>query len=194
MKEQPCQGEPRLDESLTEYQQTDTLGGESRVVREQAANRGLVEDLAAGQTIARFCLRLVREADVPYDRRVSCDNPASAARFLHQIMEGMDREVFGALFVNARHHVIGHTFAYVGTLHSAMAEPRGILVPALLANAAAVILFHNHPSGDPEPSRDDIALTERIGKAGEVLGVPVLDHIILGEAPEFVSLQQLRPW
>jgi DNA repair protein RadC len=191
MKEQPCQGEPRLDEALTEYRQTDTLGGESCVSQELAANRVPAEDLAAGQTIARYCLRLVREADVPYDRRVCCDNPASAARFLHQIMEGMDREVFGAIFVNARHHVIGHTFAYVGTLHSAMAEPRGILVPALLANAAAVILFHNHPSGDPTPSPQDVAITRAMIEAGKLLDIEVLDHLVVGMG-KYVSLKEKK--
>ena len=77
-----------------------------------------------------------------------------------------------------------------GTLTRAAAEPRGILTAALLANAAGILLFHNHPSGDPSPSAEDLAFTRRMAEAGEVVGIRVVDHIIVGEAPAFVSLRQ----
>lgn len=151
--------------------------------------------LASGiRTITRFGLRLVCEGEVQYDRTISCDRPESAARFLHQILEGIDREVFGAVYLDGRHKVIGHTIAYVGTLTHAPVEPRGVLVPALLANAMAMILFHNHPSGDPEPSTDDRRLTKRLVEAGDLVGIKVLDHIILGETPRFLSLFTRDPW
>lgn len=146
------------------------------------------------QTLTRYGLRLVCEDRVPYDRLIRCDQPETAARFLHTVLEGIDREVFGALFVDSRHHAIGHTIAYIGTLTQAPVEPRGVLVPALLANAAALILFHNHPSGDPDPSQDDLQLTRRLVEAGDVLGVKVLDHIVLGEAPRYTSLYRTNPW
>lgn len=192
MKERPSQESPLLNEALTEYCRSDTLGEESWVRQTENLPDGLADVVGDVETVARFRLQLVREADVPYDRRVVCDQPESAARFLHQVMEGLDREVVGAIYVNFQHSVIGHTFAYVGTLGSALAEPRGIFVPALLANAGAVILFHNHPSGTVEPSSDDVNLTERMKKAGEHLGITVLDHIIIGEAPNFLSFRQRR--
>jgi DNA repair protein RadC len=96
----------------------------------------------------------------------------------------------GSLFFNHHHQAIGHTLAYMGTLNQALVEPRGLLVPALLANAASILMFHNHPSGDPTPSTDDICLTERVAEAGEILGVPVLDHIILGEPPRYYSFRE----
>lgn len=142
------------------------------------------------QTITRFQLRLIAKDCVHYDRYLRCDKPESTARFLHQVLEGVSREVLGALYLDGQHHAIGYTIAYQGTLFEAPAEPRGILVPALLSNAASIILFHNHPSGDPIPSRLDEQTTERMKKAGETVGITVLDHIILGEAPRFVALSQ----
>jgi len=146
------------------------------------------------RTITRYGLRLVCEGEVHFDGAISCDRPESAARFLHQILEGIDREVFGAVYLDGRHKVIGHTIAYVGTLTHAPVEPRGVLVPALLANAMAMILFHNHPSGDPEPSTDDRQLTKRLVEAGDLVGIKVLDHIILGESPRFLSMFTRNPW
>lgn len=146
------------------------------------------------ETIARYRLSLAREATPLYDQPVVCDHPESAARFLHHILEDYDREVVDSLFLNTSHRAIGHTLAYTGTLRQAYAEPRGLLVPPLLANAAATIMFHNHPSGNVQPSPDDRALTARIAEAGEILGVPVLDHIILGEPPQYYSFKEAGTW
>jgi len=149
---------------------------------------------AAMQTIARYRLGLVHEGEVPYGTSARCDRPESAAPFLHRILATYDREVVGGLYLNHRHDAIGHTIAYIGTLTQALVEPRGLLVPALLANATGVIVFHNHPSGAPTPSSDDIALTRRLVSAGEIVGISVLDHIVLGEAPHYASIRQVRPW
>lgn len=148
------------------------------------------------QIATRYRLSLVREPDAPYDgaELVRCDQPFTAARFLHQLLESYPQEVVGAILLNTQHQAMGHVLAYLGTLCGAYVEPRGILAPALLANAASVVMFHNHPSGSPEPSRDDRELTKRIVAAGEILGVKVLDHIILGESPSYVSLYQNDPW
>ena len=85
----------------------------------------------------------------------------------------------------------GHTVAYVGTLWGSLCDPRGIYAPALLVNAAYVAMFHTHPSGNPNPSPEDQAMTERVAAAGKVLAIPLLDHLILGESPRYVSLAQL---
>ncbi len=154
----------------------------------------LVPRDVAMQTIARYRLGLVHEGEVPYGTSTRCDQPETAAPFLHRILATYDREVVGALYLNQRHDAIGHTIAYIGTLTQALVEPRGILVPALLTNAAGVIVFHNHPSGDPTPSSDDLSLTQRLVDAGNIVGISVLDHIVLGEAPRYTSIRQLRPW
>lgn len=145
-------------------------------------------------TIARYRLGLIREATVPFDTTKAYDRPERIAPFLHGLLETYEREVMGALFLTANLRAVGHTLPYQGTLTHAAVEPRGLLIPALMTNAAGVVLFHNHPSGDPTPSSDDIAVTKRVVAAGKLLGVSVLDHLILGEAPRYTSLWQLDPW
>ena len=146
------------------------------------------------ETIARYRVALVREESTPYDTPQTCSDPESAARFVHQVLSTWDREVMGAIYLDIRNRAIGHQLAYIGTLTRTAVEPRGILTAALLANAAGVILFHNHPSGDPSPSAEDLAFTRRMAEAGEIVGVRVLDHIIVGDAPAFVSLKQRGGW
>jgi DNA repair protein RadC len=75
-------------------------------------------------------------------------------------------------------------------LTSSLVHPREVFKPAILAGSAALLLAHNHPSGDPEPSAEDIALTRRLTSAGQLLGIEILDHLILGEAGRFVSLRE----
>lgn len=87
--------------------------------------------------------------------------------------------------------MIGYCVAYRGTLSRAAVEPRGLLVPPLLANAAGVVLFHNHPSGDPTPSAEDRALTQRTREAGELLGLRVHDHLILAPPARWRSLREM---
>ena len=141
-------------------------------------------------TIARYRLSLVREAEVPYEAK-RCTSPATVAQFLQKHVVGdRDREVMGAVFLDTRQQAIGHTIAYVGTVNRTAVEPRGLLVPALLVNASGFILFHNHPSGDPSPSAEDLAFTRRCLQAGEIVGVPLVDHLILGAPFHFVSLRE----
>ena len=131
---------------------------------------------------------LVRDGTVKSETRSIC-GPADAAVVLHQIIGDYDREAFAVLLVDAKHHVIGVHIAGVGTLDSAQTGPRQVFRAAILAGAKAVILGHNHPSGDPTPSSADLHLTRRLTKAGALLGIPVLDHIIIGESSH-VSLRK----
>ena len=141
--------------------------------------------------ISRYRLALVRDAVHPYDLRFPPYCPLVAAVFLHGVLDGFDRELVGALYLDLRKSAIGHTVAYVGHLWGSLCDPRGIYAPALLANAAYVVMFHTHPcSGDPSPSQKDQATTEKVAAAGEVLGIPLLDPLILGEPPRFVSFAE----
>ncbi len=99
-------------------------------------------------------------------------------------------EVLGTLFLDGRNRAIGHNLAYFGTLKSVHAEARGLFLPALLAHASRIILFHNHPTGDPTPSREDLQFTHDMTKAGKILGIQVVDHIIVGDPPTYRSLQE----
>jgi len=107
-------------------------------------------------------------------------DPRSAARALHALIGLTDREHFACLFVNSRHHVTGAHIAAIGAQHAiSTIDVRVVLRAALAACATAIILGHNHPSGDASPSVEDIATTETIMRAANVLTIPVLDHIIV---------------
>jgi DNA repair protein RadC len=103
-----------------------------------------------------------------------------SARVLHALIGLTDREHFVALFVNARQQVTGAHVAAIGGQHSiAAVDPRALLRAALAACASAVILGHSHPSGDPTPSREDLSTTAHLMRAAQIVGVPVLDHVIV---------------
>jgi DNA repair protein RadC len=89
------------------------------------------------------------------------------------------REHFLVLLLNARHEVIGRETVSIGSLNASIVHPREVFKPAVVASAASVVLVHNHPSGDPEPSEEDLTITKRLVEAGELLGIQVLDHVIV---------------
>jgi len=116
--------------------------------------------------------------------------PATVAALLRPLLENESVEVFVALTLNAKHRSTGFHEVSRGTLTSSLVHPREVFGPALRMSAAAVIVAHNHPSGDPEPSNEDLAITRRLTQAGELLGVPLLDHIIIGQAGTFTNLRE----
>lgn len=99
-------------------------------------------------------------------------------------------EVFRVLLLNSRHDVLKRVTVSRGSLASAVVHPREVFRPAILASAAAIIVVHNHPSGDPEPSAEDVEVTRRLAKAGELLGIPLLDHVIVARGCRYVSLRE----
>jgi DNA repair protein RadC len=103
-----------------------------------------------------------------------------AAWTMHTMLSMTDREHFAALFINGNHHVCGAHIIAVGGQHGiGQIEPRTVFRAAIAACASALILGHNHPSGDPTPSAEDIATTRKLMAAGKLLGIPVVDHIIV---------------
>lgn len=110
-------------------------------------------------------------------------------RLLMNEMRYLDREHFRVLLLNAKNRVLSIETVSVGTLNSSAVHPRELFKPAIRNSAAAVILVHNHPSGDPTPSRQDITVTERLKEVGEILGIEVLDHVIVGDGV-FISFKE----
>jgi DNA repair protein RadC len=96
-------------------------------------------------------------------------------------------EQFGVVLLDTKHRMIRTKVLSTGSLDATVVHPREVFREAALASASAVVLFHNHPSGDPAPSPDDLALTARLIHAGEIMGIDVVDHIILADA-RYVSL------
>lgn len=113
-------------------------------------------------------------------RRYTIDDSTKAADYLRLKLASLDREEFAVLFLDNKHRVIAARKMFAGTVKGCAVSPREIGREALRQNASAVLLAHNHPSGDPEPSQGDIILTERIIQALELLEIRVLDHVVVG--------------
>lgn len=117
------------------------------------------------------------------------DSPGTVAGYFMEEMRTKENENTIVVFLDNRCRLIRHEVLFVGSVSASMANPREILKKALQYDASCLILLHNHPSGDPTPSSADIALSERMKAAGELIGIRFLDHIILGDC-QYVSLKQ----
>ena len=115
-------------------------------------------------------------------------SPDAVCKVLRGSVE-RDRESFFVLHLDAKNKVLNIEEAHRGTLSGVEVHPREVFKAAILSNASAVIIAHNHPSGDPTPSSEDVALTKKIVEAGKILGIPVHDHVIVGEI-ECLSLRE----
>lgn len=149
--------------------------------------RGLGQaKIAELQAVMAICRRVldhqVRHGD-------AMTSPDATRRYLQLHFKGQQSEQFACLFLDTRHRVLALETLFYGTLDSAAVYPREILKRALALNAAAVILSHNHPSGDPEPSRADIRITQAIRQALDLIDINVLDHMIIGQG-QTVSLAE----
>lgn len=153
--------------SLTEIKGVGRAKAASLVAGFELARRGLNQGMGIAPSISR---------------------PADAVGFLADIKD-RKKEHFVALFLNARNQVICREDVSVGSLNASLVHPREVFAPAVGSAAASVILAHNHPSGDVTPSREDIELTRRMVQAGEIMGIEVLDHLIVG-AVRFLSMKE----
>jgi DNA repair protein RadC len=115
--------------------------------------------------------------------------PADVFRHFHPTLRDAPHERFLVVLLDGRHRLLRHELVSQGTLTASLVHPREVFRPALRESAAALVLVHNHPSGDPTPSREDREITERLVRAGELLGVPVLDHVVVAERG-FASLRE----
>ena len=143
----------------------------------------------------------VREARIVYrpTRRplrnlrtdVPIGTPRDVAAVLAPLVDESPQEVFAVLTLTTRHHPIRFYELTIGTLDASLVHPREVFRPAILANAAAIVATHNHPSGDPTPSAEDATLTRRLCQAGELLGIELLDHLVTGHDGRYVSFREL---
>lgn len=146
---------------------------------------------ASAKRINVISLKIVKEGSILYDvRRLS--TPSEAAGLGKRFLEDLDREQVIVCCLDNKNQPVSINVVSVGTLNSSLVHPREVFKTAILSNAASIILFHNHPSGDPEPSQEDINITTRIKDAGEILGIELLDHIIIGSNGEFRSLKETK--
>jgi DNA repair protein RadC len=126
------------------------------------------------------------------EARPQLRTPRSVAEYLLPQFGSRPVEQFGVLSLDTKHRVVRASVLSVGTLDSSLVHPRDVFREAAAAGAAALVLFHNHPSGDPEPSEDDVRLTERLVAAGILMGIDVLDHVILADVKYFSFREHRR--
>ncbi len=122
--------------------------------------------------------------------RVQLRSPHDAAAYLLPTFGARAVEQFGIVLLDSKHRVLRTTVVASGTLNSTIVHPRDVFREAMLGAAAAIVVFHNHPSGDPSPSPDDVELTRRLRAAGVLMGIEVVDHIVLGDA-RYCSLKEM---
>ncbi|SFH20738.1 DNA repair protein RadC [Desulfotomaculum arcticum] len=138
--------------------------------------------LAAAFELARRMTKLMPE-DLPFIK-----SPEDAAALVMEEMRYLDREHFWALLLNTKNQVIARETISIGTLNSSPIHPRELYKNAVRRSAAGLVLVHNHPSGDPTPSQQDIEVTKRLIEAGNIIGINVLDHLVIGDS-KFVSFK-----
>lgn len=146
--------------------------------------------LPLGYEVPVYRCQLVKETALTMAERAVIAKPEDAARLLAEYLQGADREYFVVMLLDTKNRVIGLSTVSVGILDSSLVHPREVFKPAIISNAASILVGHNHPSGDPTPSGEDHRVTERLQQAGELLGIDLLDHVIIGEEGRWVSLKE----
>jgi DNA repair protein RadC len=142
-----------------------------------------------------FKLVSLRECPLP-ETLQTCDQPSLAARYWREHVTSHpvfnpEVECFVVLLVNTRRRIKGHVLISTGTLDTILVHPREVFRPAIVGAASAIVLMHCHPSGDPSPSEADIKVTRDLIRAGQLLKLEVLDHVIVGAGETFTSLREL---
>jgi len=130
----------------------------------------------------KACFELGRREDLePELINFDIKNPETVVKAIRAGIKDKAKEHFKLILLNPRNKIIGISTISIGTLNASLVHPREVFKDAIVHSAASVVLAHNHPSGDPEPSEDDLTITKRLTEAGKILGVEVIDHIIVGK-------------
>lgn len=139
------------------------------------------------KNINKYTVTLVHEGNHEYFG-TALNNSEKVANIAKEILTNQPKEQFWIFLLDTKNKIIGMTMISQGTLNSSLVHPREVYQPAILSNASAIIAVHNHPSGDTTPSREDLGVTSRLVKAGDILGIKLLDHVIIGDG--YVSLRE----
>jgi DNA repair protein RadC len=146
----------------------------------------------AGAARLIACLELARRASAwPVGERPVVSTPEDVCRLCATQLRGLDREHFWALVLSTKNRLLRIVEVSVGSLNTSIVHPRELFKEAVRASAASIVVVHNHPSGDPTPSSADLQLTRRLAKAGEVLGIELLDHVVIGDGGAHASMRQM---
>ncbi len=145
--------------------------------------------LVAGIALGQRCQHRRAELASPLT------SPLDAAEHVRGLVTRALHEEFHVLLLDSKHRTLGHRRVSIGTLQASLVHPREVYRPAIRSGAAAILVAHNHPSGDPTPSDEDRAVTERLREVGLCVGIPLLDHVVLGDAGFYsFAEQRVLPW
>ncbi len=131
-----------------------------------------------------------RIASSASQNKVFIHSPADVSKLVMEELRYLKQEHFKILMLNIKNRVLKQNSITIGTLNASIVHPRDVFSEAIRIKCASIILVHNHPSGDPEPSQEDIEVTKRLVESGKILGIDVLDHIIIGEG-KYISLKEI---
>lgn len=131
-----------------------------------------------------------RMAKTPVIKEGTVTSSQYVGKLLTNELNGLQQEIVMALFLNTKNQIIKKETIFMGSLNSSVAHPREIYKAAIKYSSARIIIAHNHPSGDPEPSEADLSFTKRMSEAGKLIGIELLDHFIIGE-DSYISLKEL---
>lgn len=170
---------------LVRHGSLERLAGATPAELRQTSGVGEVKalDLLAAFELGR------RLGALPPRLRPAIRTPADAARLVMNDLRFMETEHFVVLLLTVKHEVLDRVEISLGGVASSPVHPREVFKPAVKQGAAGVILVHNHPSGDPTPSQADVAMTTRLSRAGRIMGIPIIDHIVIGDG-RYVSLRE----
>ncbi|CAM3936168.1 RadC family protein [Lederbergia lenta] len=130
-----------------------------------------------------------RISNLSYDDRYVIRSPEDGANYVMNDMRFLTQEHFVCLYLNTKNQVIHRQTVFIGSLNASIVHPREVFKEAFRRSAASIICFHNHPSGDPSPSREDIEVTKRLVECGKMVGIEILDHLIIGDK-KYVSMKE----
>jgi DNA repair protein RadC len=122
----------------------------------------------------------VREIEYSYDERPQINGMDDVIKAVKPMIADANKEFFITLFLNTKNGVLKQEVISIGSLNANIVHPREVFRTACMVSASSIIVAHNHPSGDPTPSREDIELTKKLAEAGKMIGIDVLDHVIIG--------------
>lgn len=158
------------------------------IVKEEGKHKQGEEKRIPAKRVDIVSLKIVKESSMLYkDRCVR--SPEDAYNLLKQYLGDVDREHFIVVCLDTKNQPTAINTCHIGSLNASIVHPREVMKPAILSNAAAILVGHNHPSGKAEPSQEDINVTRRLSEAGKMMGIELMDHIVMGD-DEFVSLKE----
>ncbi len=182
-------GENAVSMAMRVIAEFDGLGGLARAgYAELCGQRGL-SDAKTCEIMAALELGR-RIASLAPEERAQISGPEDAANLVSAEMSLLPQENLVTLLLNTRNQVVARRTIYIGTVNSSAVRPAEVLRPAVRENAPSVIVVHNHPSGDPTPSPEDIAVTRDLAASGKLLGIELLDHLVIGSGGRFTSLKE----